>query len=210
MYSAINVGLRLFKTDWLAYINSDDWIYPNSLKRLLHKAVTTKADFMYGNCDFSDASGRFMHTLTPAKSCHLLSIIKAGGMGFTQQATIFRRECYEKLNGFDENFRFCGDKDFFVRAMLAGFKFVYLSNPPIACFRLHSDQLSQVKSFEMALEEKLIKENYLGNPSLVDHAIVLKWKAFNIPQYILRFIRQSTMANKFVATRSISSGLHGE
>lgn len=207
MYHAVNVGLRSCKTNWIGYINSDDWLYPNSLHQLLHKAESDAADFIYGNCDFSDSAGRFMYTLSAAKPTSLLNIFRIGGLGFTQQATIFRRQCYTSLDGFNEDFQLAGDKEFFSRALLANFRFSHLSGSPVACFRLHSNQLSQKKFSEMSIESGKIRDSLIGQPTLRDQIVFRTWQISNIHNYLSRIIRQSALAGKLVVRRSMLSDL---
>src|SRR5579885_2179318 len=61
MYRAINEGLNQLHTPWLAYLNSDDFVFTDGYARLISKAEATGSDVAYGNGDFVDAHGRFLY-----------------------------------------------------------------------------------------------------------------------------------------------------
>ena len=119
MYRAINKGLREADTRWVSYINSDDWYYPDILGELIKHGESTDADLVYGKCDFTEYGGRFLYSFTPAKPEHLASLFRMGVMGFSQQSIIFRNSLYQKLGGFNEDYKFIADREFFTRAFLS-------------------------------------------------------------------------------------------
>jgi glycosyltransferase involved in cell wall biosynthesis len=132
MYQAINVGLRQCATEWITYLNSDDWVYADSYQRLIDRGVAAGADFVYGSHDFVDEQGRFMCSMGTVQPQHILALFRAGELGFIQPAVIYRRQAYQRLNGFDEAYRLCADGDFFIRAALSGARFARLAGSPVA------------------------------------------------------------------------------
>ena len=120
MYQAINAGLRQCTSEWFTYLNSDDWIYPDSIARLLAQGKQSNADVVYGNCDYTDEQSRFVYPFEAAAPNELLPLFRLRRMAFAQPAAIFRRSSYEKLNGFDESLLYSADADFYIRALLAG------------------------------------------------------------------------------------------
>ncbi|MBF2013974.1 MAG: glycosyltransferase [Rivularia sp. T60_A2020_040] len=208
MYRAINVGLRECNTEWIGYINSDDWIYPDSLNRLIAWGNSSNADVVYANCDYTDAYGRFMYSFAPPKPNQLIATSRTGELGFAQQSAIFKNSLYQKLTGFNEDYYFVGDREFFIRALNSGAKFTFLSGASVACFRLHSDQLSQTKSQFMQAEGKKIRSELVKEPNLSDWATRIQWRLKNIPNYLLRFLRQSLLSGKATITKSIHAGTH--
>ena len=91
-------------TEWVAYLNSDDWLYPNSLSTVIGFGDKESADIVYGNCDYVDFSGRLLHSFAPANPSDLPALFRVGLLGFAQQTVIFRRSLYQKLHGFDERY----------------------------------------------------------------------------------------------------------
>ncbi|MBK6799327.1 MAG: glycosyltransferase [Acidobacteria bacterium] len=143
MYKAVNAGLNESEAQWLAYLNSDDWIYPDCYSKLMELGERTGADVVYGNCHYTDGEGRFVYSFSAAEPEKLLSLFRLRRMGFAQQTCIFRRSAYKTLKGFDENFFFRSDGDFFVRALLSDMVFSKYDGPPVACFRLQEKQFSK-------------------------------------------------------------------
>lgn len=208
MYRAINIGLRECDTEWLGYINSDDWLYPDSLERLIAYGNASNADVVYSNCDFTDVYGRFMYSFAPPKPSHLISTSRTGVLGFAQQSAIFRNRLYKNLKGFDENYYYCADKEFYLRALQSGTSFTFLPGPPVACFRLHINQMSNRQVKFMSDESKKINPELVGYPSLYDWAVMMQWRLINLPHYLLRFLRQSLLSSKLVIIKSMHAGIH--
>ncbi|MDY7014867.1 MAG: glycosyltransferase, partial [Cyanobacteriota bacterium] len=116
MYRAINLGLHQCQTEWLGYLNSDDWLYSDSTARLIAWGEATKTDIVYGKCDYTDGCGRFLYSFAPARPDRLLSLFKRGIFGFAQQAAIFRTSVYQKLKGFNEaEYYLTADAEFYLR-----------------------------------------------------------------------------------------------
>lgn len=203
MYEAINLGLSKCDGEWLGYINSDDWLYRNSIAKLIRQGIKDKADIVYGNCDYTDEDGRFVHSLLAADPTELSSLFRLAFLGFAQQSAIFSRSVYQKLNGFDERFSFCADLDFYSRAANLGFDFTYLPSETVSCFRIHKNQLSNTKSQEMILEKRKIFDFPNKNKSYFDKLSFIKWRLKNLPNYALRLIRQSCLAGEITLTKSV-------
>lgn len=208
MYYAINQGFRKYDSEWVTYLNSDDWIYPNTYHRLLTQSIPMKADVIYGNCDYSDSQGRFVYSFSAAEPNELLPLFRLRRMGFAQQTAVFRRRLFQELNGFDETFRFRADADFFIRALLAGKYFTKLPGPPVACFRLHSKQFSN-----QGLEQTEIEaDRIFGQEQLVSHfrdwLTLGSWRVRNLPQYAIRIIRESLLSRRARLPRAIEHYRH--
>lgn len=208
MYRAINAGLRESHCEWMAYLNSDDWLYTDSLARLVAQGEATNADVVYGNCDYTDGQGRFVYSLAAAKPAHLLPLFRKRCMGFAQQSAIFRRRAYEQLQGFDESFVYRADGDFYVRALLAGLRFAHLEGPSVACFRLHEKQFSN-RGLELTeVEAERIFNTPQMKAGITDGLIFTGWRLMNLPHYLIRILRESLLANRFRVPRSIETYSH--
>ncbi|MEM1255555.1 MAG: glycosyltransferase [Cyanobacteria bacterium P01_H01_bin.21] len=208
MYYAINVGLSESDSEWVAYINSDDYLYADSILRLINNGDRNCSDVVYGNCDYVDCYGRFMYAFNPPNPRWLKSICRTGGMGFAQQTSIFRNSLYKKLNGFDENYRFVADRDFYVRALMSGASFSYLRGPSLACFRLHNNQFSQQSHDLMSEEGQKIMSSLVNECSILDSGVRFIWRMSNFQNYALRIIRQSLLADRWQINKSMHSGIH--
>lgn len=188
MYRAINAVLRCASTPWLAYLNSDDTVSPDAFSRLIARGEETGAGVVYGSCDYTDYSGRFLYTVTPARPGCLPALFRWGLFGFAQQATIFRAGVYKDLCGFDEKYRFSSDADFYARAVRAGARFEALPGPAVAAFRLHGGQLTNRFSCEMEAEKLAIRKA-CGSRGPGDFLAYAAWKIRNTPNYLRRWVR---------------------
>ena len=190
MYAAINHGLRAGNFSWCTYINSDDILYPKGFASFIKKAQKSVSDVAYGNIDYIDGDGRFLHGWSSSPPSDLGALFDGGMMPIPQQGTIFSRDIYERLGGFNERFKYSADYDFFLRAYLSNAKFEKVNGHPIAAFRIHQGQISQKRSVDM-------RKEYLESYSQITKATTLVRRKFaifcvrtrNIPNYIIRIIR---------------------
>ena len=196
MYRAINVALRQCQSEWLTYLNSDDWVYPDSLARLIYQGEVSGADIVYGNCDYTDGLGRFLYSFAAARPDQLLSLFCSGIFGFAQQSAIFRKQVYQQQNGFDESYTLSADYDFYFRAFLCDSRFVHLAGPTVACFRLHAKQLTNTKAKEMEAEIHTIRSSLARNISVWDRATVALWRLANLPHDAIRLLRMSLLSGR--------------
>lgn len=196
MYRAINAGLRLFDTEWLTYVNSDDWVYPDSFARFITRGEAVKADVVYGNCDFVDVSGRFLFSMAAVRPRQMLPLARTGVFGLCQPAAIFRKSIYGKLEGFDEEYRFSADADFYLRAARAGFKLAFLGGPTVACFRVHEQQFTQTRISEIREEQRAIFGAGASGPAITARVARMRWRLSNVPHYLIRFLRRWLNASR--------------
>jgi glycosyltransferase involved in cell wall biosynthesis len=196
IYEAINYGLSLSDTEWLGYINSDDILYSNVLIELIKRGELQEADIVYGVCDFIDADGRFLYSFIPPKPRQLASVMKTRTCGLSQQTAIFRASWYKKNNGFDTKYRYSSDYDFYARSVIGKAKFAMFESCPVACFRLHDNQLSYQFRNELLLEGSQIVDNVLSKPSIYDILLTAYWRMSNLRDYLLKILRYSLILQK--------------
>jgi glycosyltransferase involved in cell wall biosynthesis len=208
MYRAINAGLKDCDTEWLAYVNSDDCIYPDSYELLTSFGEESGADVVYGNCDYIDGQGRFVYSFAAARAHQLMPLFRLRRMGFAQTSAIFRRRCYERLGGFDESFVYRGDADFYIRALANGMKFACLDGPPVSCFRLHGNQFSN-RGLELTeIEAGRIFCRPEMSPEVSDWLVLAQWRGRNLPHYLIRILRESLLSRRTRFPRSIEPYTH--
>ncbi|MGH9840086.1 MAG: glycosyltransferase [Blastocatellia bacterium] len=182
-------------------MNSDDWLYPDSFARLI--AAGEDAEVVYGDCDYTDGVGRFIYSFAAAEPGALLPLFRLGRMGLAQPAAIFRKSLYRRLGGFDEQYRFKADADFYIRALRAGVRFAHCEGLPVACFRVHAAQLSNRKRELIAAEgERLFKSRGM-TPRASDRLILLQWQLMNAPHYLIRILRAFGLSKRLRFPKSI-------
>lgn len=202
MYAAINAGLRKADTDWLAYVNSDDWIFTAPYIRMLRNAIATSADVVYGGADYVDEFGRFLFSMRPALEETALRVLRAGYLPFCQPAAMFRRTAFAALNGFDEQYRAASDFDFFYRAALLNLRFKRLDFQPVVAFRLHSSQISSQQPELDRIEKKSIKTRFKIGSGVREKSALRLWQFSNIPWYLCRLLRTYGLSGRILLHRS--------
>jgi glycosyltransferase involved in cell wall biosynthesis len=173
MYAAINKGMRSAKGEWLTYINGDDLLYADAIMEAL-RDVSNDISMVYGNIDYIDKYGRF---LFPWRSPSVRWIHKfmAYYSPIPQQGTMFRSCVFKENNGFDTNFKYSADYDFWVRTLQAGFKPEKYKRKSIAGFRLMSEQLSQSQKGNMAPEGIAIRNRLKENLKPLEKFMMGSW-----------------------------------
>ncbi len=203
MYNAINEGINMAATEWVTYLNGDDVCYPDAIF-LAIDTISENADIVYGSIDFIDAAGRFLHSWSSAPVDDIVPLAMAHVMAIPQQGTLFRRSVAARLCGFSTTYRFASDYDFFLRAKLAKFRFVRFNKPRIAAFRVHSGQISQHRSVEMANEVmQSTKQNNVRSKWLSVKLAFTMHRLRNWDSYVIRFIRSRHLKGKTAVSSTI-------
>ncbi|MGQ0522461.1 MAG: glycosyltransferase [Betaproteobacteria bacterium] len=203
MYHAVNEGLNTAGSEWLAYLNSDDWVYPGGYGRLIELGESLTADIVYGDCDYVDSAGRFLFPFRSAAPQQLRALFRMGVMGIPQPTAIFRRSTFAELGGFDTRFQLVADTDFCWRALDAGKTFAYSDRLPVSCFRVHREQLSFKRRDSMNEESRSLLQRRGVRPGPADWRVFLHWKLRNLPNYLVRVVRASGLSKRLRLPRSI-------
>lgn len=189
MYRAINVGLRQLDAEWVAYLNSDDFVYTDSYHRLVAIGTASGADVAYGGGDYVDAHGRFLYSLRAPAPSALRALFSAMFFGFMPHATVFRKTVFEELSGFDERFTHIADMEFFGRACFAGRRFAAVPCPSVAAFRIHAGQISAKEPDVVRSERARLKTNWGCKSPIAGRWAIARWKLRNVRHYFVRWLR---------------------
>ena len=130
LYDAI---LRGFGTEGdddeiLAWLNSDEQMLPGTLARVAEEFRShPETDVVFGDYLLLDADGRptAWRREIPANPW----LLRNGVNSILSCATFFRRRVWKALGGFDPTFSLVADKDFYLRALAAGFRFRHIRAP---------------------------------------------------------------------------------
>jgi hypothetical protein len=126
-----------------AILDSDDlWCSTFLEAQLAILAARPKIDIVTGNAWFlggSQSGGLARPCPDPRPAPDLAAIIADEWAVFIM--SVFRRQVYETVGGFDESLRTNEDYDYWLRAALAGFRFAR-NDQPLAYYRRRDDSLS--------------------------------------------------------------------
>ena len=135
---AINKGFARSHGEILAWLNSDDVLYPHAVREAVsYLTAHPECGLVYGDSDFIDAKGnvigRFNAKQTEKKK------LTEGYVHIPQQASFWRADLWKQVGPLDDTIYFAMDYDLWLRlAKISEVK--YLSgHEPWAAFRLHAD-----------------------------------------------------------------------
>jgi glycosyltransferase involved in cell wall biosynthesis len=205
MYAAINHGLTSVSDwEWATYINADDILFPDQTLSLL-AGLGDKGDLVYGNIDYIDHCGRYLHSFRSPSPKLLKGIFASGINPIPQQGSWFSRRTYDSIGGFRTKFKYSSDFDFFLRTVVANGIISRHRSGTVAAFRLHRNQLSHKFFSKMATEtETSLIDSRL---SVSRFNILLSYtlfKARNTDQYICRYMRRVQLTGKFKVPKTMS------
>jgi glycosyltransferase involved in cell wall biosynthesis len=164
MYDAINKGLRIAGGSILAYLNSDDLYFPDTVERVVKEFEKDPgAGLAYGYCRYIDPEGGELFVRRyPTYNWTLYTVLD--GSTIPQQATFWRRRVLETVGYFDASFRMAGDFEFFVRSGKQ-WSVRKIGGAPLAQFRFHPEmQTINMKAINDA-EIRLIHDRYPVSPA---------------------------------------------
>jgi len=143
---AINKGLQRATGDIIAYLNSDDFYLPNSLKLVAEFFLANPGvDLVHGRCRIVDAGGnktgqRFGSITTYPEVLDLWDVWWKE-RNFVQPEVFWTKRVTDKIGPFREDLYFVMDYEYWARILRAGGK-VGRMNAELACFRLQPGQKS--------------------------------------------------------------------
>lgn len=146
--SARNHGVARSTSDFLCFLDQDDFYLPNhiqALKRAL-PADEPKLGFVYADLHVGDAEGNilFMSTVkehaqqNPKRS--LIDLLQ-NDMFVLPSASIISRTAFEAVGGFDEQFTGYEDDDLFMRLFRKGYSNHYIDKP-VTVWCIHKESTS--------------------------------------------------------------------
>ena len=122
---ALNKGFKKVRGEWLFWLNADDVLLPNALKRVqnfitLNSKLQT-LNWIAGDEFFIDAKGRKL-------SCSVGNgwhdwLYRHAVPHVNGPSAFFKKELFERAGGFDVDLKYCMDWDIWIRFMKAGARF---------------------------------------------------------------------------------------
>lgn len=205
LYAAVNQGLRA-AGEWSVgtYLNDDDRLLAAGVARAQALLAAQPAlAGVFGRVAMIDAAGRFLAEIPVAhRGADWGPLLAAGVMPLAQPGTLFRRELFDELGGFDERFRGAGDLDFFQRAAAAGRRFGFV-NAWVAEFRVHAGQISKQREL-MQHESRLLFRRAAERPEWRAASRRARWRfrAANLPAYLGRLRRHGWVSMERLYARA--------
>ncbi|MEC9274099.1 MAG: glycosyltransferase [Candidatus Neomarinimicrobiota bacterium] len=163
--TARNVGIKLAKSKWIAFLDSDDEWLPKKVEKQINLLNT---NFSYKICHTDEVWIRNQIRVNPMKKhrkyggdiynkCLPLCVISPSSI-------IIHKDIFNDVGLFDESLPVCEDYDMWLR-ICSKYSVLYLDQKLINKFGGHDDQLSK-KYWGMDLYRVIALEKMIDNPNI--------------------------------------------
>ncbi|MDQ3652577.1 MAG: glycosyltransferase [Acidobacteriota bacterium] len=153
--SARNQGFTLAQGDFILFLDSDDLLFPDALAQLYAAAQSSAAGMIVGQVQFANEQLEKLWLLKPSQvTC------REGGLTYPSLITgryfllpgavLLRRECLQKVGGFDRTLEPCEDYDFYLRVALACE--LTCIEGKVLLYRMHGGNTDMTEIYEGGLE----------------------------------------------------------
>jgi len=127
IYDGFNKGISRADGQYVCIINSDDFLYPNTIERLVEniprQSFEKEFPIIHANISLIMKSGQeisvYRHNHNAIKDRYY-------SMPVNHPATFVPLSVYEQIGNYDSSFRIAGDYDFILRAFRCGIKFLHI------------------------------------------------------------------------------------
>jgi glycosyltransferase involved in cell wall biosynthesis len=162
--AARNSGLNIARGEYIAFLDADDYWYPNALSEMVaYLQKNKRKSLVAGSWCVVDESGAIIK-----RPQNYNSQIRAEiGFDFYRALTfsdlfpihalLIKRQCFETAGFFDTELKAMEDWDMWLRIAKCGYK-AGLIDTPVACYRIHSGSMSlNIPRMERAFHDVLNK-----------------------------------------------------
>ncbi len=160
MSDGINRGFHKATGDWVMWLNTDDYLLPGALAKMLTFAAQhSEVDVIYGDTDFVDVAGKLLRH--KREHGFFFNILLYYGCYIQSTATFLRRRVITAGHLLNPEYRVCMDFEYYVRLSRLGYRFAHLP-APLAAFRWHATNTSTVQSPRRREERLRVQREHLS------------------------------------------------
>lgn len=146
---AINKGFEKAKGEFLCWVNSDDIIYPDFIKKRLEEFKQyPDSDMIYG--DVEQGKNEIDKVIREGKQTNFTEMLKTGTVPIPQQSAIWKKSILKKTGGLNVKWKVLLDRDFFMR--IAYFGNITYCKGTLGFFLNHDTSKSVVLTMEWVKE----------------------------------------------------------
>ena len=164
-----NFGVSHSKGEWIAFLDSDDWWFPNKLE-CVHKVIQKQPDLIYHELQIvsgqDDGKSKKKTKSRKLKSPIFFDLLQNGN-GIALSSVTLRKSTFAKVGGMNESPTFFAIEDYDIWLRIAQITERFAHIPRVlGAYRLHDGNIGKINNFSylsIAIEEHL---KYLNNNQL--------------------------------------------
>ena len=159
LFDALNKGTRASNGDVVGCLGADDMLMPGAAQAVARWYASRTSDWAAGRQLWVDGTGQSLGVTRPPPRWMTPAMYASLGWScFDHQATFMTHELFERLGGFDPDFRYSGDYRLFAHA-LARAPFDRIDYT-LSRFRQHGGNASTSGSARLIEENAIIAREY--------------------------------------------------
>lgn len=167
---AINKGLRMATGDIVAWLNSDDYYLPDTIKKVVEIFENNKeTQWVSGDYLIVDEKGKEIQSFVIWYKRLLRKLPTFNMLSFAnfiiQPSTFWRKEVCQKVGYLREEFHYCMDYDLWLRIIKKNELTVIPS--PLSAFRIHGASKGKLQYGKQFNEEVQVARKYNDNSLII-------------------------------------------
>lgn len=209
-----NAGIFAATGDWICFLDSDDWWYPNKLACI--RKYTSLGDVIYHDLCVYSATGRRTAKIMKTRLLHppIGNSLLVGGSCIANSGAAVRRRTAVAVGGFCEDVQLAGaeDFDFWIRVGSSTHKFICIQRA-LGAYRSSPDSVSKGSKSQIIALEKVYQRNFnilnsqvdkhAANMSLAYYKACILFQMKYYRQAMLFFHRSRSHSNLRLAISSL-------
>jgi glycosyltransferase involved in cell wall biosynthesis len=158
---AINKGFTKATGDILCYLNSDDVYFPGTLNKVVSLFEdNNKLELVYGDHAIYYPDGSL---IAKPKIAYDFDICLNAYLTIPQPSSFWTRRIFDQVNGFNDEFQFCFDYDFFLRVghqLIENPESILHVKDLWSKFRVHDESKTISNQAGFSRETKLVRDQF--------------------------------------------------
>ena len=196
LYNAMNKGILISRGDFIGFVGSDDYLYPNTLEKIAEASNKKSIDYTVGPVDIIEEDGKLLEKILvlPSFSSKNRFIFD---MATHHLSFYISRKIINEVKFFDENFKIRSDYDMTIK-VISTYKNYYNFIDSVGAFRkggISGSYESYFENFYILRKHGVsIFKSILNILSSLVKVFIVK----NLPLPITKFLRKRFSSGRFV------------